>query len=487
MYPTPEISFRIENINFNSEFLDWTVLNAIITVRFSTDCMGILKEFDVSHRRTLAPQALPVFMNCHLRLPCVRSCILLVASLTMSACATTEKNQGPDEYYRSSGWSDLKEDLPADSFRDYRESVIRRVQQHRFVINSDDRDNEITQVSPAEFAPSVSECESDYPLGIVVLVHGLSDTAFAMRDLAVALSTRCYLTRTLLLPGHGTVPGDLITVKHDDWLESVNDAVEQAANENDNVIVIGFSLGAVLGLSLALEPLSHIDALVSISPAFHLSSWRLARWAPLLHRLRPWVDRELPDDRYRYEAMPSLGVAETVRAIRDMHHSVSKASEGVTTPWMLVQSMDDAVIVPTKNMIFFAHNAADSRSRALLFQSKNSSSETPSSSDDLQIEILPGFDNATNVVGLTHVAVHISPNNSHYGIDGEYRNCGGTGGRGPEAVSRCESVATGDFDYVTWREPDKPDGRPSARSAFNPQFDNMVGAMADFLGEVTNE
>ena len=43
-----------------------------------------------------------------------------------------------------------------------------------------------------------------------LLLHDLGGTPYEMRDLGRALVEHCYLVRAILLPGHGTVPGDLL-------------------------------------------------------------------------------------------------------------------------------------------------------------------------------------------------------------------------------------------------------------------------------------
>ena len=403
---------------------------------------------------------------------------LVPALLLAPGCASTGPNEGPASYYRPAGWLDPASSLDAPDFAAYRADATRRVREHRRVVDTDDPAREIELVSPAEFAPSGRGCDAAAPRAAVILVHGLSDTAFAMRDLAEALAARCFLTRTLLLPGHGTVPGDLLAVDHEEWLASVRRAVERARAESDEVAVVGFSLGAVLGLSLALEPDRPVDALVTISPAFHLSSWRLARWAPWVHRLRPWVDRELPDDRFRYEAMPTRGVAETVRAVRELRRRVAEVPAGVDTPWMLIQSEDDAVVVPEANLAFFLERAVAPSSRALLFRS--ASAEASGTDDDPRVSVLPGSDAATRVLGLTHVAVHVSPANAHYGVDGTYRNCGATGGRAAASVARCEAAEPGELDFGLWGG-EEDVAIASARSTFNPRFDRLVDAIDEFL------
>lgn len=411
----------------------------------------------------------------------IRLCCLLIGCISTAACSTaTKENEGPASYYQPAGWKNVKDTLNTDNFDTYQSVITQRVQDHRFIIDPEDAAVEIELVSPAEFEATGAQCNSGKPLGIAILAHGLSDTAFAMRDLAEALAKHCYLSRTLLLPGHGTVPGDLLAVNHNDWLSTVRTAAVQAATESENVVVIGFSLGAALGLSLTLEPESPVDALVSISPAFYLRAWKYARWAPWAYRLRvlPWIDRELPDNRFRYEAMPTRGVAETVKAMRRMHQRVSSSQVGVPTPWMLLQSLDDAVSVPAQNLEFFLDNATHENSQALLFQSPFSEAID---TNDARVKILPGNDKATRVLGLTHVAVQVSPLNAHYGPNGSYRNCGSTGGRESAVVALCQAAGEGEFNYALWNQPENTEGVPQARSTFNPRFEELVDAIVDFI------
>lgn len=93
-----------------------------------------------------------------------------------------------------------------------------------------------------------------------------------------------------------------------------------------------------------------------------------------------------------------------------------------------------------------------------------------------------GADLSANVLGLTHLSVHISPLNDHHGIDSAYRNCGSTAGRSDAVDDACESAAEGEFDYTTWNHSDTDVGRPTARATFNPDFDQMIEDLTDFLG-----
>src|SRR5690348_2719348 len=55
----------------------------------------------------------------------------------------------------------------------------------------------------------------------VLLLHGLLDSPFVMKDIGNYFQSQGMLVRALVLPGHGTVPGALLNVSYHDWLAAV--------------------------------------------------------------------------------------------------------------------------------------------------------------------------------------------------------------------------------------------------------------------------
>lgn len=398
--------------------------------------------------------------------------VMCVVSI-LSACASGRGSVAPDAYLQPAGWQNIEATLSHDTYAAYSAAVSNEVRLHRIAVVPEQAELEISMASPFELQPDAS-C-GDEKRGIAILVHGLSDTAFAMRDIGDTLRLGCYVVRSILLPGHGTRAGDLLTTRYAHWDSSVQHVVDHAVREHDHVIVGGFSLGAVLTLNAAMKTDSRIDALLALSPAYHLSSWRLARWAPLVHPFKPWIDQELADDAMRYEAMPTRGIAETVRAIREMRKAVVRRG-AISIPWLLVQSTDDAVVVPADNRAFFHQFSRHKVSRLINFSSDQPPANLPSTETWLQ-----GFNDSMRVTGLTHQAIHISPDNPHYGINGAYRNCGSTAPRDPAAVALCESSKS--VWYGLWNDPESAD-RASARSTFNPNFRKLSVEILHFLNDV---
>lgn len=409
---------------------------------------------------------------------------VLIASLAggcgaLGACSALGggPETAPAAQLEPAGWLEPEVVLDSTSFADYAERVRALLDAHRLPLDPSDAAREIALSAPREYPPA-SGCARSR--GVALLVHGLSDTAFSMTDVATVLAANCFVARTMLLPGHGTRAGDLLAVDERDWRDAVRHLARQAASEHDTVLLGGVSLGAVLTLDVALEPGSEIDALLALSPAYALTDWRLIRWAPWLRPIMPWVDKDSRDDWARYEAIPMQGIASTVRAKRHLWARLDqgdgeRGGGGVEIPWMLVQSRDDGIVDTAANRALFTARAVSPSS--LLVEIGRG--ERPPDLDPTT-RWLRGDDSAQRVTGVTHVGVHVSDTNPHYGIGGDYRACGENTGRYVVEVTRCRNGEN--IWYVIGDDGPGPDGAASARAAFNPAFEALSTLIGEFIG-----
>ena len=409
---------------------------------------------------------------------CLRLLSLFV--LLLSGCGFNKSGQVYPEFLKPTGWKNTEQTLLAASFEEYAASVRKEVSNSRIPFVVENALDEVALSSPAEFRPG-SNCKETR--GIAVLVHGLSDNAFSMRDVAQTLADDCYIARTALLSGHGTKPGDLLNARLSDWVDTVQFLLRQAATEHDHVIVVGFSLGALLTLTEAVKPNAPIDAVITISPAFYLTTSPYAELARWILPFKRWLDTEKPDDTYRYEAIPTIAVVETVKAKRRFHDILNLAGS-VSLPWLLIQSADDLVIETSKNQQLFLKHAKHDTSRLITFRSDFDTDSHAGSSDDKRLVDLDARSNRQRVNGLTHVAVHQSPDNTHYGYQGDYRNCGVGGPRPRSAVSVCQQAET------LWLGPwngSAPDEGPYGISTYNPNYAGLVQHLSEFVKKVSAE
>ena len=63
--------------------------------------------------------------------------------------------------------------------------------------------------------------------GVILLLHGLSDSPYYMRALGKVFKDEGFYVFALRLPGHGTLPSGLINVTWQDWYKATEWGVEQ--------------------------------------------------------------------------------------------------------------------------------------------------------------------------------------------------------------------------------------------------------------------
>ena len=125
------------------------------------------------------------------------------------------------------------------------------------------------------------------PRGVVVLLHGLTDSPYSQRHIARIYRDRGFVALVIRLPGHGTVPAALTEVTWEDWLAATRLAIREARRQVPAPApfhFVGFSNGGALALKYALDAianpqLARPDRIVLISPMIGIT--RFARFAGL--------------------------------------------------------------------------------------------------------------------------------------------------------------------------------------------------------------
>jgi carboxylesterase len=133
----------------------------------------------------------------------------------------------------------------------------------------------------------------------VVVVHGFTGNPNSTRPLGQRLSEEGYRVEVPRLPGHGTNVRDLARTRYADWIGTVEQVAEQVAAATDHLVLIGLSMGGTMTLDLASRRTDLVDGAVVINPQILSPEQLLARIAPLLQHVVPYVPRDaagLPSD-----------------------------------------------------------------------------------------------------------------------------------------------------------------------------------------------
>lgn len=127
----------------------------------------------------------------------------------------------------------------------------------------------------------------------VVVLHGFTGNPNSTRPLGQRLAQEGYRVEVPCLPGHGTDVRDLGRTRYADWYEAAERIVEHVAGTSDRVAVVGLSMGGTLTLDLASRRQDLVAAAAVINPQILDPTQPIARLAPLLQHVAPYVPRDL--------------------------------------------------------------------------------------------------------------------------------------------------------------------------------------------------
>jgi alpha-beta hydrolase superfamily lysophospholipase len=198
--------------------------------------------------------------------------------------------------------------------------------------------------------------------GAVLLVHGLSDSPYAMRALAETFRDQgCYVL-VLRLPGHGTIPSGLLHVRWEDWYAAVELAAKYAAKRagpGQPFYAGGFSTGAALTTLYSVRALTDTtlprpSRLFLMSPAIGISKAAVLTkilagfsFIPYFEKSN-WID-VLPEyDPYKYNSFPvnaGRQIHELTKELRSALEAAAVVGKLAEMPRVLAfQSLVDATI-----------------------------------------------------------------------------------------------------------------------------------------------
>ncbi|MCK9200462.1 MAG: alpha/beta fold hydrolase [Gallionella sp.] len=276
--------------------------------------------------------------------------------------------------------------------------------------------------APFELFPAGEDCRGEhkpYRRG-VLLTHGLTDSPYFMRPLAEFFAQNGFRVMVILLPGHGTRPGDLLNVRWQEWAKAVAYGAERLVEEVDELYLAGFSAGGTLSIFQSLCD-TRVRGLFLFSPALKISP--RARWANL-HRLYSWLapskkwvgirpDRSL----HKYESLPKNAAAQ-MHALTQELNSLLQVHE-TAVPVFAAASQDDTTANTPATLEFMAH--ASHPSNKLVLYTTDTKKIPPGISAE-KLELVNSALPEQGILSSAHTAIVLPPDDAHYGADGDYCN-----------------------------------------------------------------
>lgn len=297
----------------------------------------------------------------------------------------------------------------------------------------------------------------------VLLIHGFTASPYIMRSFAYGLQAQGISTRTVLLPGHGTSPEDLLHVTGENWLAVVRFATQSLLNEGKKVHLLGFSLGGTLASLLSQEfplaslgliaPAHAITPTAKILPALHHLS-RFPRFQPLQWLITDFAQKSLVN----YHCCPINGAYQVLRMVtqlskqvRQRHHATFKL------PVFSVMTGQDLTVNPQASLAAFLQNE-NPNSRAIWYDTK------PKKFSDKRLTYVCSHKLHPQVLALSHPALPVKIDDPYYGI-----------------LGLLNADATPHTHYTETLRPKNG----TKRLSFNPHFATLLAHYSDFLANAS--
>jgi esterase/lipase len=284
----------------------------------------------------------------------------------------------------------------------------------------------------------------------------------------------------LLLPGHGTQPGDLLNIAWQEWARAVAFATEQLAEEVDEVYLAGYSAGGALSVYQGLHD-KRVRGLFLFSPALditHRAAWawvhKLYSW---LFPVARWVTVKPDRDIYKYESFPKNAAAQLYALSQEVARQLQ--THKLNIPIFAAASLDDTSVIASATLKFMAD--ADHPLNHLVLYTTDTSS-LPPDIPDAHVELVNSRVPAQNILSSAHTAITQPPEDEHYGEHGEYSNCLHYYPDNMEKYAACLSHP-GDMLQGEITEANLKAGT-LRRLTYNPHFSELQQSMRTFIGRL---
>lgn len=222
--------------------------------------------------------------------------------------------------------------------------------------------------------------------GVILLLHGLSDSPYHMRALAKVFKKQGFYVLVLRLPGHGTLPSGLLNVTWQQWAKATNwgaDRLADIAKQRGDVpfYMGGFSTGGALVLNYSMKALNNsklhkAKKLFLFSPAIGVSKLgKVSAWHKSLSWMNyfkkfSWLD-VLPEyDPAKYNSF-TKNAGRQIHLLtienKDLMDDIAEANKQAELPAMIAfQSLVDATVIP-KELFEMYQNIGTSKDELFVY------------------------------------------------------------------------------------------------------------------------
>lgn len=347
------------------------------------------------------------------------------------------------------------------NFSEYLAWTEQLIKARRCDLTPKNQDTIIAANQPFELLPS----NQSSPQKGILLIHGLLSSPVVMQDIGQHLQQQNFLVRSILLPGHGTRPGDLKNVSVEDWIEAVEFGINSLKQEVDHVWIGGLSGGADLALYAAYKH-KDVKGLLLFAPSFKLKNI-FSPLIPLVNafnkkwKFNYWPDIGPENDYAKYDSFPVYFAAQAYKLTKIIRNIMKKQAFPCPT-WMVLTEDDETICSNTAKKIFLSK--AKACDHLIWYGKKASVSEK-------QVSTRSSHFAAENILNFSHACLTTSAQNTHYGVNGDYL----------PPLYRPTTPLMDMTEHYGALSKDNLNNYTLRRLLYNPDFSALMGEMDKFI------
>jgi esterase/lipase len=317
-------------------------------------------------------------------------------------------------------------------------------------------------------SPFIRLPKTSSPQNGILLIHGLFDSPFFLQDIADYFVTKDFLVYAVLLPGHGTVPADLLSIKYQEWIKCIDYGMNTLAAQVKNIYVAGYSLGATLALHHTLQQ-QLCKAIFMLAPAFKPKStlrYFLARY----HKLFSWIADKLKwyqikeNNNFAKYNCYTFNAGYQACLLMTKLRSLMK-EKNLEIPVFMSLTSDDETVSDNAALSFFLHHQHP-HSQLILYSNDTITYPDP------RINLRPSAYPGEKILNFSHICLPISPENNYFGKNSSYRDF--------SHYQNCD-LQNDENIYLGAITPQNLKRYTIQRLSYNPDFAYFLQSMDNFL------
>ena len=193
-----------------------------------------------------------------------------------------------------------------------------------------------------------------------LVLHGLTATPATVSSITEALTGSGFHVLAPVIAGHGGSVEDLGDSSWEEWYQTIRKAYLELKKECSEIYYTGMSLGALLGLKLAIDEGLNLKALALMSTPVQLVIWNrfllpAVRYSPLRYMVtsvaksyRQSVNDPEGQRVYREHSLPRVPLSAAFQ-LTDLQKEVRKNLHKIQNPLLLLHSRQD-MVAPYSNV-----------------------------------------------------------------------------------------------------------------------------------------